>query len=79
MNMLRRWSTLSSRTRRLILAAASAEGALKIAALVDLWRRPKEEVRGPKLGWAAAIVIINSAGAVPISYFVRGRVSSRDV
>jgi hypothetical protein len=68
-----RWSQLSDRSRRLILVAATAEGLLKIAALFDLWRRPAAEVRGSKAGWAAAIVAINSAGAVPLGYFLRGR------
>lgn len=69
----RRWSELSERTRRAIIIAASVEGALKIAALIDLARRPAAEVRGPKPAWAAAIVLVNSAGAVPIGYFRCGR------
>jgi hypothetical protein len=68
-----RWKDLSPRTRRVIVAAGTAEGALKIAALIDLARRPASQVRGSKLKWAAAIALINSLGAVPISYFVRGR------
>ena len=62
----KRWSDLSPRTRRLVLI-------LKTAALVDLARRPSEEVRGSKRLWAAAIVLINSVGAVPIAYFAYGR------
>jgi hypothetical protein len=49
------------------------EGALKLAALIDLARRPASDVRGSKVKWALAIVLINSVGAVPITYFVRGR------
>jgi hypothetical protein len=30
-------------------------------------------VHGSKARWATAIVLINSFGAVPIGYFVRGR------
>ena len=52
---------------------AAFEGVLKLAALVDLARRPAAEVRGSKVKWAMAIVLINSAGLVPIGYFVRGR------
>ncbi len=69
-----RWNELSLRTRRLVLAAATVEGLLKIAALVDLVRRPAQEVRGSKRIWAVAIVLINSAGAVPLLYFGRGRI-----
>jgi hypothetical protein len=69
----RRWTDLSPRARRLILAVGGAEGVLKIAALIDLVRRPASQVRGSKLTWAVAITLINSAGAVPIAYFLRGR------
>jgi hypothetical protein len=49
------------------------EGLLKIAALVDLARRPSAEVRGSRARWAAAIVLTNSLGVVPVTYFVHGR------
>ena len=67
------WRDLSPRTRRLIGVGAGIEGALKIAALTDLARRPSSRIRGSKLAWAAAITLVNSAGAVPVAYFVRGR------
>jgi hypothetical protein len=51
------------------------ESALKVAALVDLVRRPAEEVRGSKVPWAVAITLTNSLGVVPITYFVYGRQS----
>jgi hypothetical protein len=44
----RQWSDLSERTRRLLAITAVAEGALKLAALIDLKRRPASQVRGPK-------------------------------
>jgi hypothetical protein len=68
-----RWNDLSPRSRRLILVGGAFEGLLKIAALVDLARRPNAEVRGSKARWAAAIVLTNSLGAVPLTYFVYGR------
>ena len=67
------WGDLDPAIRRLLLAAAAAEGAVKIAALIDLARRPASEVRGSKLRWAVAVTLVNSAGAVPIAYFVYGR------
>jgi hypothetical protein len=70
--MVKRWSDLSTRQRRLIIAAAAAETALKVAMLVDLRRRNASEVRGPKWLWAAS-ALINSAGIAPLSYFVLGR------
>ena len=68
-----RWSELPPRARRALLLAAAAEGGLKVAALIDLAQRPADEVRGSKVRWAAAIILINSVGATPIVYFLRGR------
>jgi hypothetical protein len=69
----KQWSDLSERTRKLIIVAAVAEGSLKVAALVDIKRRPASQIRGRKWIWAAAVVIVNSFGAAPLSYFIFGR------
>jgi hypothetical protein len=69
----RRWSDLSPRSRALIVVTGAVEGLLKLAALVDLRRRPAHEVRGSKRSWALAIALTNSAGVVPLAYFLRGR------
>jgi hypothetical protein len=69
----KQWNDLSPRTRRLIVVTGAIDGALKVAALVDLARRPGSEVNGSKGLWATAITLINSAGVVPIVYFLRGR------
>lgn len=69
----RRWSDLSEHTRRLLTVTAVAEGILKLAALVDLKRRPADQVRGPKWLWATVLAVVSSAGVVPISYFIFGR------
>jgi hypothetical protein len=71
--MGKKWSDLSPRTRRVVAVMAALEGAVKVAALVDLARRPATQVRGSKAAWATAIVLVNSAGAVPVAYFLRGR------
>ena len=73
----RQWSDLSERTRRLIIAAAVADGTLKIAALIDIKRRPASQIRGRKWVWATVVTIVNSAGILPISYFVFGRQQPR--
>ena len=75
----RRWSELSAGTRRFIVIGAVVEGALKVAALVDLRRRPADEVNGSKRAWAVAIVLVNSLGAVPMAYFLLGRRKRQDV
>ena len=66
----KKWAKLSDRQRALILGAAAAELSLKIAALIDIKRRPAERIRGPKALWRAAMVV-NLLG--PLSYFAIGR------
>jgi hypothetical protein len=69
----KQWRDLSERNRRLLIAAAVAEGILKVAALIDIKRRPAGQIRGPKWVWAAMVAVVSSAGVVPVSYFVVGR------
>jgi hypothetical protein len=69
----RKWSDLSGPTRRLLAITAVAEGILKLAALIDLKRRPASQVRGPKWVWATVMTVVGSAGVLPISYFLFGR------
>jgi hypothetical protein len=63
---------LSRRQRRVLIAAAAAEAALKAAMLIDLSRRPASQVRGPKWLWAST-ALVNTAGIAPLSYFIVGR------
>jgi hypothetical protein len=69
----KQWRDLSEQNRRLLIAAAVAEGILKVAALIDIKRRPASQIRGPKWLWAAMVAVVGSAGIVPVSYFVVGR------
>ena len=66
----KKWAELSDRQRKLLLAAATAELSLKIAALIDIKRRPADRIRGPKALWRAAMAV-NLLG--PVSYFTIGR------
>jgi hypothetical protein len=70
--MAKRWSDLSPGARKAIIVVGIAEAVLKTAAAIDIKRRPADQIRGPKWAWAAGLVI-NSAGVIPISYFVFGR------
>ena len=70
--MAKRWSDLSPGARKAIIVVGIAEAALKAAAAIDIKRRPADQIRGPKWAWGAGL-IINSAGIIPISYFVFGR------
>ncbi|HJQ28228.1 MAG TPA: PLD nuclease N-terminal domain-containing protein [Rubrobacter sp.] len=68
--MNKRWSELSTGRRRGIVLSGAIQLALMIAALVDIWRRPEEEIRGDKRLWTAA-AFVNFIG--PASYFLFGR------
>ena len=69
----RQWSDLDERTRKLIISVAVVEGILKLAALIDIKRRPASQIRGRKWMWASVVTIVSSAGVIPISYFLFGR------
>ncbi|MFI6073110.1 hypothetical protein ACIA5C_16115 [Actinoplanes sp. NPDC051343] len=73
--MAKQRSNLSDRQRQIIIVAAVFETALKTAMLIDLRRRPANQVRGPKWLWAST-ALINTAGLAPLSYFVVGRTPS---
>jgi hypothetical protein len=66
----KRWNDLSSRQRGSIVAGGVIQVLLAVAALVDLRRRPTDQVRGSKRLWAAA-TLVNFVG--PLAYFVFGR------
>jgi hypothetical protein len=66
----KRWSDLSPTQRRLILALASLQVSLAATALVDIARRPADQINGSKWAWAAAS-LVSFVG--PIAYFVWGR------
>jgi hypothetical protein len=69
----RRWSELSPGARRAILLGGAVDGVLRIAALVDLRRRPAGQVQGPKWAWGTALAVLSSAGVAPLVYFCFGR------
>jgi hypothetical protein len=64
------WSDLSPRQRYAVVAVGTVQVSLLVAALVDLWRRPSDQVRGHKAMWAA-VSFINFFG--PLAYFRFGR------
>jgi len=73
MLMKRRWNDLSDKQRRLLAIIAAVDLALRVAALIDIRRRPASAIRGSKKAWASGVALANSAGVLPISYFVFGR------
>ena len=66
----KQWSDLSSTQQRAIVVAAALEVVVTTVALVDLVRRPREQVRGPKALWALAS-FVQPVG--PIAYLALGR------
>lgn len=68
----RKWSELAPAQKAAIVGLGAVEVALTATAAVDLWRRPGYQVRGPKLLWAAALVI-QPVG--PIAYLTVGRLT----
>jgi hypothetical protein len=66
----KKWSELSNRQKTAVLVAGSVQVSLLLTALVDIYRRPAEEVRGSKWMWTA-VSLINFVG--PISYIALGR------
>lgn len=69
----KRWGDLDPRARQAIVLIGAFEAGLKAAVLIDLARRPGSDIRGSKTAWAAALMLINSGGIVPIVYLLRGR------
>jgi hypothetical protein len=65
-----KWSDLSKRKRRLIVVAGVAEAGLKAAMLIDLRRRPADQIRGSKWLWTP-LAFVNLVG--PVLYFAVGR------
>lgn len=66
----KKWNDLEPKEQRAIAAVGTAQVALLITALIDLWRRPPAKVRGSKRLWTPAL-FVNFIG--PISYFLFGR------
>jgi hypothetical protein len=66
----KKWGELSPRSRRLIIVTGVVEVALLAATLVDLKRRPADQIRGSKRMWTA-LAFVNIVG--PIAYFALGR------
>jgi hypothetical protein len=64
------WSELSATQQRGIVLSGAVQFVLMSAALLDIYRRPAEEIRGNKVLWTLAS-FVNFVG--PISYFLFGR------
>lgn len=68
--MRRQWSEFSGRQRSWIVLGGTVQVGLTLATLVDVSRRPAEQINGPRPAWMAA-AFVNFIG--PIAYFLVGR------
>ncbi|WP_375386862.1 hypothetical protein [uncultured Amnibacterium sp.] len=68
-----RWNALDPRVRQALGVAGGVEAGLRIAALIELARLPAGAVRGSRPAWAAALLLVNSFGVLPLLFLLRGR------
>ena len=66
----KQWSDLSPQKRMTFGLTGLLQVALLVAALIDIRRRPAEQIKGSKKLWTL-VAFINFVG--PITYFVFGR------
>jgi hypothetical protein len=64
------WSDLSPAQQKATIAAGTVQVSLCIAALVDIRRRPAEQINGKKPMWVG-LAFVNTLG--PLAYFIFGR------
>ena len=76
MTAKKKWSERSRFSRTLIIAAGVVEVVLLVATLIDIKRRPADQIKGSKRMWTA-LAFVDIVG--PISYFVFGRRRSAGV
>ena len=60
-------------TKRLAGLLGVVDLALRTVSVLDLIKRPQDEIRGPKAAWGVALAIVNSVGLVPGAYLLWGR------
>jgi Phospholipase_D-nuclease N-terminal len=68
----KKWSDLTAREKAPFVLRGIVQVALLTAALVDIHRRPPEEINGSKWVWRA-VALVNFMGIGPIAYFLFGR------
>lgn len=71
----RRWADLPPAQRRVVAAAATVQLSMLAAALIDIRRRPQDQIRGPKRLWVG-LAFVNFVG--PAAYFTFGRRRQRE-
>jgi hypothetical protein len=72
----KRWQDLSPAQQAAVVLVGTLQLTLLVAALLDIRRRPAEQIRGTKRVWAL-LAFVNFIG--PISYFLFGRKSVESI
>lgn len=67
----KKWQDMTPSQQAAVVTVGVIEVVLTTVALVDLIRRPADQVRGPKVAWALAS-FVQPVG--PVAYLVAGRV-----
>jgi hypothetical protein len=70
MSKNKKWSELSTAKKIGTGLIGLIQVSLMVAALIDIRRRPAEEINGSKKMWTA-LAFVNWIG--PIAYFIKGR------
>ena len=70
-----RWNQLTSGQRRAVFAVGLATTWWQVSMLWDLWRRPEDEIRGPKPAWVLGS-FVRPVGQ--IAYYWWGRRPDRE-
>ena len=71
------WRDLSARQRAPLVLRGVLQVALSAVALVDIRRRPAEQIKGGKWLWRVA-ALANFMGIGPIAYWAFGRRSRKE-
>lgn len=64
------WADLTPKEKRVVYAGGTVEAVITVVALIDLSRRPADQVRGSKWAWLLSFVV-QPFGR--LSYFAIGR------
>lgn len=67
---MKSWETLRPNQKRVIIVLAVIQVILLVAAMIDICRRPAQQIKGSKTKWRL-ISLIDFFG--PLSYFIFGR------
>lgn len=70
MSRKKQWGDFSGRQQAAMVALGAVELVLTARAATDLYRRPRESVRGPKALWWPTLVVQPFG---PIAYLLLGR------